>query len=219
MRVLVLLGPPGAGKGTQAKILAGELGLQHVASGDLFRAEIEAGSSLGRDAKTYLERGALVPDALTVRMIVERLSRPDAKVGVVLDGFPRTAPQAEALDRALSERGARVEHAIYLDVPSDELVRRLSSRWVCPKGHVYNSLAHPPKVPGICDADGSALVQRDDDRPEVVRERLTGQLAPLYEVVDHYRERGVLSVVDATQSIPGVTAEILRLLRVGSRAA
>lgn len=219
MRVLVLLGPPGAGKGTQAKVLASELGLQHVASGDLFRAAVQAGTPLGREAKVYIDRGALVPDPLTVRMIMDRLTRPDAKAGVVLDGFPRTAPQAEALDRALGERGTRVEHAIYLDVPSDELVRRLSSRWICPEGHVYNTIGHPPEAPGVCDVDRLALVQRDDDRPEVVRERLTGQLAPLYEVVDHYRERGILSVVDATQAIPAVTAEILRLLRVGSRAA
>jgi adenylate kinase len=217
--VLVLLGPPGAGKGTQAKILARELGILHLASGDLFRAEIAAGTPFGQQAKRYLDRGALVPDSLTVRMIVGRLGQPDAQAGVVLDGFPRTGPQAAALDAALAKRGARVEHAIYLDLPTDELVRRLASRWVCPNGHVYNSLANPPRVAGVCDYDGLPLSQREDDRPEVVRARLAQQLAPLYEVVDHYREQGSLSIIDGTQPIPAVSADILRLLRVGDRAA
>jgi adenylate kinase len=215
----VLLGPPGAGKGTQAAILAGDLGLQHVASGDLFRAEILAGTDLGRTAKGYLERGALVPDEITVAMIMARLAAPDAQAGVVLDGFPRTVGQAEALDRALDQRGSRVEHAVYLDVPTDELVRRLSARWLCPSGHVYNTLAHPPQATGVCDIDGKPLSQRADDRPATVRERLTQQLAPLYEVVDHYRERGILSVVDGGRPVPAVTGDLLRLVRVGDRAA
>ena len=219
MRVIVLLGPPGAGKGTQAGILCREVGLVHVASGDLFRTEIQAGTPLGREAKSYVDRGALVPDAITVRMVMDRITRPDAQAGVVLDGFPRTSQQAEALDRALDERGTRVDHAIYLDVPTPELVRRLSSRWVCPDGHVYNTISQPPRVEGICDVDGAPLEQREDDRPDVVRERLVHQLAPLYEVVDHYRSRGILSVVDGTQTVEDVAGELLRLLRVGSRAA
>jgi adenylate kinase len=219
VRVVVLLGPPGAGKGTQAEILAAESGLLHVASGDIFRAEIEAGSPLGIKAREYVAQGALVPDEITVAMVVGRLSRPDAQAGVVLDGFPRTVAQAEALDHALDGRGTRVEHAIYLDVPTDDVVRRLSARWVCPAGHVYNTLAQPPRVAGVCDVDGKRLVQRADDRPETVRERLALQLAPLYEVVDHYRERGTLSVVDGRQPIASVTGDILRLLRVGERAA
>ena len=215
----MLLGPPGAGKGTQAAILAQELGVLHLASGDLFRSEVRTGSALGRQAKAFLDRGVLVPDDLTVRLIMGRLGQPDAQGGVVLDGFPRTRPQAEALDEALAARGARVEHALYLDVPNETLVRRLSDRWICARGHVYNALTNPPRVEGVCDLDGTRLVQRQDDRPETVRERLTRQLAPLYEVVDHYRDRGILSVIDATRSIPKVSHEILRLLRVGDRAA
>ena len=215
----MLLGPPGAGKGTQARLLARELGILHLASGDLFRAEVAAGSPIGREAKAYLERGALVPDELTVRTIVARLAQADAQSGVVLDGFPRTRPQAEALDQALAQRSAHVEHAIYLDLPTDVLVRRLSNRWICPDGHVYNTLANPSRTDAVCEVDGKPLEQRVDDRPETVRARLTQQLAPLYEVVDHYRERGVLSVIDGNQSISEVTADILRLLKVGDRAA
>lgn len=219
MRVLVLLGPPGAGKGTQAAVLARELGILHVASGDLFRAEAAAGSALGRKVQGYLESGSLVPDRLTVRMIMDRLARPDASAGVVLDGFPRTVSQAEALDGALARRGTRVEHAIYLDVPVDALVHRLSDRLVCPDGHVYSSGAKPPRAAGICDVDGSELQRREDDDPETLRRRLDQQLPPLYEVVDHYRGRGILSVIDATRTIPEIGDDILRLLRVGDRAA
>jgi adenylate kinase len=219
MRVIVLLGPPGAGKGTQAEILGRELGLVRVASGDLFRSEIQAGTPLGLEAKSYVDRGALVPDAVTVRMVMDRLGRPDAQAGVILDGFPRTSQQAEALDGALDERGTRVDHAVYLDVPTPELVRRLSSRWLCPAGHVYNTISQPPRVDGVCDVDGKPLDQREDDRPDVVRERLVHQLAPLYEVVDHYRHRGILSVVDGTQPVEDVAGDVLRVLRVGSRAA
>ena len=219
MRVIVLLGPPGAGKGTQADLLGRELGFMHLSTGDQFRAEIAAGTPLGREVKTYLDSGALVPDGITVRMVMAQLKRPEAQPGVVFDGFPRTAPQAEAHDQALDERGVRVDHAIYLDLPTSEVVRRLSARLACPNGHIYSTIAQPPRVAGVCDVDGLPLTQREDDRPEVIRERLVHQLAPLYEVVDHYRHRGNLSVIDGTQSIEAVTGEILRLLRVGSRAA
>jgi adenylate kinase len=213
VKVYVMIGAPGAGKGTQADILAGRLGLLHVASGDLFRDAVRNGTQLGRDAKRYMDRGALVPDPVVIGMIEERMEQPDAAAGVVLDGFPRTRAQAEALDAALAARGARVDAALYVGVPEDELVRRLSSRWLCrAAGHVYNAVSHPPAVPGICDIDGSELYQRDDDRPETVRARLAQQLPPMYDVIDYYTVSGVLVAVDGAQSIEAVTEALLRAI-------
>jgi adenylate kinase len=210
MRVLVLLGAPGAGKGTQADILARHLGLPHVATGELFRAAVRDGSALGIAAKAYMERGELVPDDVTVGMLLERLAAPDAARGVILDGFPRTRSQAEALDRALVDRGAAVEAALHVDVPTDELLRRLSGRWLCEAaGHTYHETAYPPRVPGICDICGSRLMQRDDDRPDVVRARLETQLGALEDVVDHYRAAGVLLTVDGRRPIAAVTNDLL----------
>ena len=210
MRFLILLGAPGAGKGTQAMILAQRLGLPHVATGDLFRAAVRAGTALGREAQRYMERGDLVPDAITVEMLVERIDRPDARSGVILDGFPRSRTQAEALEAALLERGEAVDRALLVDVPAEDLVGRLSGRWVCRlAGHPYHVISHPPRIPGICDVDGSALEQREDDRPEVVRARLARQLAPMQAVVEYYRARGVLRTVDGRQSIEDVTRDLL----------
>ncbi len=213
MRVLVILGAPGAGKGTQADILARHLGLPHVASGDLFRAAVRGGTALGMAAKVYMERGALVPDDVTVGMLLERLAAPDAARGVILDGFPRTRSQAEALDRALGERGAAVEAALHVDVPADELLRRLSGRWLCEAaGHTFHETAYPPRVPGVCDLCGSRLIQRDDDRPDIVRARLEKQLGALEDVVDHYRAAGVLRTVDGRRPIAAVTNDLLDCL-------
>lgn len=210
MRFLILLGAPGAGKGTQAMILAQRLGLPHVATGDLFRAAARAGTALGREAQRYMERGDLVPDAITVEMLVERIDRPDAREGVILDGFPRSRTQAEALEAALLERGEAVDRALLVDVPAEDLVGRLSGRWVCRlAGHPYHVISNPPRIPGICDVDGSALEQREDDRPEVVRARLARQLAPMQTVVEYYRARGVLRTVDGRQSIEDVTRDLL----------
>lgn len=210
MRVLVLLGAPGAGKGTQAHVLARHLGLPRVATGDLFRAAVRDGTPLGVAAKTYMERGELVPDEVTVGMLLERLAAPDAARGVILDGFPRTRSQAEALDRALADRGAAVEAALHVDVPPDELLRRLSGRWLCEAaGHTYHETAYPPRVPGICDICGSRLIQRDDDRPDVVRARLDKQLGALADVVDHYRTADVLQTVDGRRPIAAVTNDLL----------
>ena len=210
MIVVVLLGAPGAGKGTQAKIVAERLGLPHIATGDLFRAAVRDGTEIGREADAYMSRGELVPDAMTVRMLLERLGRRDAAGGAVLDGFPRNRGQAAALDTELAARSAGVDRAIHIDVPADELVRRLSGRWICrADGHVYHDVSHPPRVAGVCDIDGSALYQRDDDRIETIRARLAQQLGALGDVIAYYRERGVLGWVDGRGTIEVVTAAVL----------
>ena len=210
MRILVLLGAPGAGKGTQAHVLARHLGLPRVATGDLFRAAARDGTPLGLAARGYMERGELVPDELTVGMLLERLDAPDAQRGAILDGFPRTRSQAQALDRALAEGWHAVEAALLVDVPAEELLRRLTGRWLCSAaGHTYHEVAYPPRVPGICDIDGSALVQRDDDRPEIVQARLEKQLGALADVVEHYRAAGVLQTVDGRRPIAAVTNDLL----------
>jgi adenylate kinase len=213
LRLYVMVGAPGAGKGTQAAILARHLGLPHVASGELFRSAVRQDTPLGRQAAADMARGALVSDDIVISLVLERLARPDAAAGAILDGFPRTRPQAEALDAALARRGARVAGALYVGVGEGELLRRLSGRWLCrAEGHTYHALDHPPARPGICDLDGSELYQRDDDRPATVRARLERQLAPMYDVVDHYTQRGVLTAVDGEQSIEAVTQALLRAI-------
>ena len=210
MTVVVLLGAPGAGKGTQADLLAERLGIPHVSTGDLFRTAVRDRSPIGLEARRYMERGQLVPDVITIQMLLDRLTAPDATGGVILDGFPRNRPQAKALEAALAERGSQVDRAVTIEVPTDELVRRLSGRWVCrDSGHVYNENTNPPKVPGTCDLDGSPLVQRDDDQPETIRARLNQQLASLGEVADHYDEAGLLRVVDGLGPIEQVTTDLL----------
>jgi adenylate kinase len=209
-----MVGAPGAGKGTQAALLAQRLGLAHAASGDLFREHISRQTPLGRKVKAYLDRGALVPDDVTVQMIADRLAEPDAAAGVVLDGFPRTTAQARALDAMLTKRDGLVNAALFVDVERDELVRRLSGRWVCSVSpdHVYHTIGRPPRVPGKCDVDGAPLVQRDDDKPETIKARLAAQLPPMYEVVDYYKEKGVLSTVDGGEPIETVTDCLLRAI-------
>lgn len=210
MTVVVLLGAPGAGKGTQADILSERAGIPHVATGDLFRAAVRESSAIGLEARRYMERGRLVPDDITIRMLLDRLDAPDAAGGVILDGFPRNRSQAEALASALAERGSRVDRAVNIEVPTDELVRRLSGRWVCrDSGHVYNESTNPPQVEGRCDIDGSSLVQREDDRPDTIRARLTQQLASLGEVIDYYDDAGLLRVVNGLQSIDEVADDML----------
>jgi adenylate kinase len=176
----------------------------------MFRAALKAGTELGLEAKGYMERGELVPDDLTIRMLLERLHQPDAARGVILDGFPRTEAQARALDAALAAEAQRVESAPYIEVPESELVKRLSGRWICrANGHPYHATLNPPRVPGVCDEDGSDLYQRPDDRAEVVEARLAAQLPPFRQVVDHYRHAGVLRPVDGTKTIETVTRELL----------
>jgi adenylate kinase len=219
MSVIVLLGGPGAGKGTQAVGLAERLHVPHVASGDLFRAAVRDDTPVGREAKAYMERGELVPDAITVRMLQARLGQSDAADGVVLDGFPRDRAQAQVLDTGLAEHGARVDRAIRIEVPPDELVRRLSGRWVCAEaGHVYHETAHPPREPGRCDEDGSPLIQRADDKPDTIQARLALQLTSLGEVIEHYETNGVLTRVDGSGPIDEVAEAIHAAVRPGSEA-
>lgn len=214
-----MVGGPGAGKGTQAALLAGRLGLLHVASGDLFRDNIQRQTSLGKKVKSYLDRGALVPDELAVQMIDDRLGKADAAEGVILDGFPRTRAQAEALDKMLAKRGAHVDQALFVDLDRDEVVRRLSGRWICSvtPDHVYHAVARPPKVAGKCDIDGAPLIQRDDDKPETISARLEQQLPPMYEVVDYYKEHGRLSTVDGEKSIQEVSDALMRAIAQPAR--
>ena len=209
-RVIVLLGAPGAGKGTQAPILAERLSLVHLATGDMFRSAVRAGTPVGLEAKGYMDRGELVPDDLTVRMLLDRLHEPGAARGVILDGFPRTAAQARALDDALATEGVHVEEAPYIEMPEEELARRLGGRWICRgSGHVYHETLNPPAAPGVCDVDATPLYQREDDRVDVVQQRLAAQLPPFYEVVEHYRNAGVLRPIDGRLSIREVTDELL----------
>lgn len=208
--VIVLLGAPGAGKGTQAQILAERLGLAHVATGDLFRAAVRDETPLGLVAKGYMDRGELVPDAVTIEMLLERLAKPDAAAGILLDGFPRNTAQAEVLDKALADRGGRVDVAPYIEVPEADLVARLGGRWICRAGgHPYHEQTRPPRQPGICDVDGSELYQRSDDQPATVQARLRQQLGALDEVVGYYRSHGVLQVVEGRHPIEQVTADLL----------
>ncbi len=210
---IVLLGPPGAGKGTQAKRLAEALGLPHISTGDIFRENLKNQTPLGQLAQQYMSRGELVPDEVTIAMVKDRLSRDDAQRGAILDGFPRTPAQAEALAEMLAERGARLV-VPYIRVPEDVLVERLSGRWVCrAHGHIFHEKYNPPKQPGVCDYDGSELYQREDDKPETVRRRIQvyeEQTAPL---IDYYRQRGVLVEIDGNRPMDEVTQALLNAVR------
>lgn len=210
MTMVVLLGAPGAGKGTQAPILAGHLGIPVLASGDLLRAAVANRTALGREADRFMSRGQLVPDDTIVGVFLDRLEQPDASDGAILDGFPRTRVQAQALDVALDGAGRTVDSAVFIDVPAEDLIARMANRRICTaNGHVFNLATNPPARAGICDIDGSELIQRPDDEEATVRARMTQQVGPLLDVVDHYRSAGVLRTVDGTQPIEDVTAAIL----------
>lgn len=207
---IVLLGPPGAGKGTQAKMLAEKLALAHISSGDIFRENLKAQTDLGKLAQTYIDRGDLVPDDVTIAMIEARLQKPDCSKGAVLDGFPRTPAQADALKEMLKKLEGEVVSVPFINVPAEVLIERLSGRWSCrAQGHVFNSVNNPPKTEGICDFDGSDLYQREDDRPETVKRRIHvygEQTAPL---LDYYTQAGLLVEVDGTREIDQVASDLL----------
>ena len=209
-RILLLVGPVGAGKGTQAEALNQELGLVHLASGNLFRQALRDGTPLGKEARVYMERGDLVPDEITIDMFMHELAKPEARRGAILDGFPRTVAQARALDATLAAHGERIERVISIEVPVEDLVARVAGRRVCPEcGTPYHVVTDPPRVAGRCDREGAELQQRDDDRPEVVRLRLAKQMEPMLEVLDYYERAGIVQRVDGTGSIAAVTAKIL----------
>jgi len=210
---IVLLGPPASGKGTQAARLCEELDLPHVASGDLFRENLKNETELGQKAKKYMDRGELVPDDITIAMVMERLSRPDCAGGAILDGFPRTIAQAEALDEALAAQGHKINAVLYIAVPDEVLVERVSGRRLCRVcGKAYHVKFNPPKQPGVCDEDGGDLYQRDDDRPETVRKRLKVYWEQTSPLIDYYRDQGMLVEVDGDQPIDAVTADLREAL-------
>jgi adenylate kinase len=211
---IVLLGAPGAGKGTQARLLNDALGLAHVASGDLFREHLGKQTELGLLAKGYMNRGELVPDDVTIRMVIDRVSRPDCASGVILDGFPRTVAQADALDGGLADQGYRVSIVPYISVGEEALVERLSGRWICRQCQAtYHTLFSPPKQVGVCDACGGELYQRSDDTPETVRNRLQVYFQQTLPLIDYYRRSGVLTEIDGEQEVEAVQSDLLVAVR------
>ena len=210
---IILIGAQGSGKGTQADMLSQALGIPHVASGDLFRKAFEEKTELGLKAKTYLDRGELVPDELTVAMVLGRLAEADCRQGVLLDGFPRTVAQAQALDNGLQGMGQQIDLAIYLKVPREELLKRLSGRYICRANqHVYNIYTRPPKVPGICDLDGSKLEQRSDDVGEAVQRRLDIFFNETIQLLDYYDRQHKLVEVNGDQDIDAVQRDLLSVI-------
>lgn len=215
-KYIVLLGPPASGKGTQAARLREALHLPHVASGDLFRENLKNETELGLKAKGYMDRGELVPDDVTIAMVMERLSRPDCANGAILDGFPRTIAQAEALDEALARRGQQINVVPCITVPDEVLVERVSGRRLCRTcGEAYHVRFNPPRQPGICDKDGGELYQRDDDKPETVRKRLQVYREQTSPLIDYYRRRGLVVEINGDQPIDAVTADLLAAITAG----
>ena len=210
---IIMLGAPGAGKGTQAKMIADKYGVPHISTGDIFRANIKNGTELGMEAKKYMDQGLLVPDELTVRILLDRVAQDDCKNGYVLEGFPRTIPQAEVLDSELTKLGDHIDYAINVDVPDENIVKRMSGRRACLTcGATYHIEHVPPKKEGICDVCGSELVLRDDDKPETVKNRLNVYHEQTQPLIDFYTEKGVLKTVDGTVPMEEVFAAITAIL-------
>ena len=220
---LILLGLPGAGKGTQAQLLAQRQGLLHISTGDMFRQAAAEGTDLGKRAQEYMSRGELVPDEVTIGMLLDRIQRPDAAAGIMLDGFPRTIPQAEALDAALGDQARAIDAVLYIKVPEDLLMARLTGRWSCPScGAIFHELTSPPAVQGKCDRCGADLTQRADDRPDTVRARLDTNRTWTEALADYYEKQGKLHAVDGTgdpdQVTARLTAEIDAVSAAGGKA-
>ena len=212
---IVVLGPPGAGKGTQAERVSENLGLPHISSGDIFRENLKNQTKLGEIADSYIKRGELVPDDVTVAMIRERLALPDCMKGALLDGFPRTPAQAEALAEILAELNSQVQAVLYINVPQEVLIERLTGRWICrDQGHVFHVKNNPPRNPGRCDYDNSVLYQRDDDKAETVIQRIRVYLGQTQPLIDYYRQLGLLVEVDGSRPIDQVTTDLLAALPV-----
>jgi adenylate kinase len=215
-KYIVLLGPPGAGKGTQAQVISKEYGLVHISSGDLFRENLKNETDLGKLAQGYMSRGELVPDDVTIAMVKERISRPDCSKGALLDGFPRTPAQADALAKMLEGFNGQISSVPYIAVPADVLIDRLSGRWSCPVcGTVYHDKFNPPQTAGHCDKDGAELIQREDDKPATVERRIRVYMDQTAPLIAYYKGRGVLAEVDGTRSIDEVSGLMLAAIREG----
>jgi adenylate kinase len=217
MTYVVLMGGPGAGKGTQAKRLQKTLGLPQIATGDLFRENLRNETELGKLARTYMDRGELVPDEVTVAMVKDRLSRPDCAAGALLDGFPRTIAQADALEELLAGMGKQVDVVPYIHVSPELLLKRLAGRWTCSVcGHVYHILFNPPQQPGICDLDGGSLYQRDDDTEETQKRRIEVYFEQTAPLLDYYRDKGLLVEVNGEQTIEQVQNDLVQTIKNNS---
>ncbi len=210
---LILLGLPGVGKGTQARVLAERESLLHISTGDMFRDAAAEGTKLGLEAQEFMTKGDLVPDELTIGMLLERIEKPDASAGLMLDGFPRTIRQAEALDRALHDRGERIDAVLYIQVPEAELIERLTGRWSCPNcGAIYHNQTNPPRAAEVCDECGEGLTQREDDRPDTVRARLDANREWTEALAVYYRAQGKLHDIDGTGDPGDITERLLGAL-------
>lgn len=210
---IIMLGAPGAGKGTQAKQIADKYSIPHISTGDIFRANLKAGTELGKKAKEYMDQGLLVPDELTCDLVMDRIGQEDCKNGFVLDGFPRTIPQAEALDAALAKINEKMDYAVDVDVPDENIVNRMSGRRACLNcGATYHIVSIPTKVEGVCDRCGNKVVLRDDDQPETVKKRLDVYHEQTQPLIDYYKEQNILRTVDGTQPMEDVFGAIVEIL-------
>ena len=210
---IIMLGAPGAGKGTQAQMIAEQYHIPHISTGDIFRANIKNGTELGKKAKEFMDKGQLVPDELTVQLLLDRVAQDDCKDGYVLDGFPRTIPQADVLDQELTKLGDKVDYAINVDVPDENIIHRMSGRRACLKcGATYHIEHIPPKKEGICDKCGSELVQREDDKPETVKNRLSVYHEQTQPLIDYYTRKNILKTVDGTRDMKDVFSDIITIL-------